>query len=148
MSESTYRIIDEIEPVGQRSFAFHPDLPFYGAMMLSPLWLALFAAANSWLLGHPRRRHHVAVGAAAVTAAWAICFIRMTWMPLWTWKYSVLAVHAVSFTLGYYMSEEQEWAAEMFEQGGGRVVGRGLTIAALNILGKILPSRRAGPLRP
>lgn len=142
-----YRILDEIDPVTESSWALHPQLAFYGSMLLATHWLAAIGAMNSFLLGHPRRRFHVALGVAALLGIYAIAFVAETYFPRVTWKYWNLLVVAIHLWLGYYLSEEQQWAAEMFEHNGGKIASLWTTLAILNALSRILlESRGRGPL--
>lgn len=140
-STAGYRILDEIEPVSQAAWAMHPELGFYGSMLLDTPYLALICAVNSYLLGHPRRKHHVAVGVAAVMTVYAIQFVGVTFFPKLAWKYFYLAAAGFHMWLGYYFNEEHTWATEMFEHAGGQVLSFWSTIAVLNALGRMLMLR-------
>jgi hypothetical protein len=139
---SGYKILDEIEPVRKDAWALHPQMPFWGSMFLPTHWLAILGAANSWMLGHPRRKHHLAVGVAALLAMYAIGFVADQWMPEVSHKYVITLLAGIHLWLGYYLTEEQEWAAEMFEQAGGKVLGLAHTIGVLRVLGALLVRRR------
>lgn len=139
----SYRILDEIEPVKQDAWALHPQLPFWGSMVLATHWLAVLACANSFMLGHPRRRRHVAVSAAALMGIYAILFLCDTCLPVWSWDYVITVAIAIHLWLGYYLTEEQEWAAEMFEEAGGQIVGLFRTILFVRMLGRLLRRRRS-----
>jgi hypothetical protein len=147
MSSARYRILDEIEPVKEHAWALHPQLPFWGSMLLITEWLAVVGVANSWLLGHPRRHLHTALGGAAIMGKWAIIFVVVSWFPEATWKYASLLLSAIRLWLGYYLNEEQEWASEMFEHSGGRIVSFRSTFALLCVMARYLPGRLIGKVR-
>ena len=138
---SGYKILDEIEPVTEASWALHPTVCFYASMLLSTPYLVAIGVANSYLLGHPRRQHHAAVGVAAVLGVYAVEFVATGFFPKVAWKYFFLAASAIHLWLGYYLSDEHEWAAEMFEHAGGKVLGWWTTLMLLQALGRILIQR-------
>ena len=139
-----YKILDEIEPVKQDAWALHPQLAFWASMAVETPWLAILGCANSYLLGHPRRKHHVAVSAAAVMAIYAIFFLCDHYVPERGVPYVFTAAIAIHLWLGYYLTEEQEWAAEMFEEAGGKIVGLFRTILLTKVLGRILIAKVRG----
>lgn len=141
MATQGYKIIDEIEPVTDRSWALHPKLTFFGSMMLPTLWLAIIGAANSFALGHPRRKHHAAVAASAVMAVWSIIFVAGAYMPEPTWKYFSLGISVVRLWLAYYLTEEQQWAAEMFAHAGGKVLSLWTTLGILRVIALLVATR-------
>ena len=141
MTTSGYRILDEIEPVTDRSWALHPQLAFYGSMMIDTPYLAAIGVANSFLLGHPRRKHHLAVGVAAVMGVYAIDFVAFTFFGPVLRKYVWLFSVGIHLWLGYYLTEEHEWASEMFEHAGGKVVSFWSTLMLLQALSRILVLR-------
>ena len=134
-----YKIIDEIDPVSDEAWALHPDLTFWATMFLPTLWLGIVGAMNSFLLGHPRRKHHAALCAAAVIVVKAIVFVAGTYFPEVTWKYWSLPVSAIRLWLAYYLTEEQTWAAQMFQHAGGKVASLRTTIAVVNVLSRLIP---------
>jgi hypothetical protein len=140
----SYKILDEIEPVKQDAWALHPQLAFWGSMVLATHWLALLGCVNSFLLGHPRRKHHVAISVAALMGVWSIFFLCDHYAPRGAIKYLVTGAIAIHLWLGYYLTEEQEWAAEMFVEAGGKLVGLFRTIFLVRVLGRILLARLRG----
>lgn len=142
--KSGYHIIDEIEPVTDQSYALHPKVAFWGSMLLPMIWQLAVSALNSFLLGHPRRKHHAALCVAAMMVTWSVVFVALAYMPVVTWKYCALIITAVRLWIAYYLSEEQSWAAEMFEQAGGKVASLRATIAILRLLAFLVIRRVNG----
>lgn len=139
--KSGYKLIDEIEPVGDNSWAMHPTVAFYASMAVDTPYLAVIGVANSFLLGHPRRKHHLAVAVAAVLGVYAVEFVTVTFFPKVAWKYVFLLAVAMHLWLGYYLTEEQQWAAEMFEFAGGKVLSWWTTVMFVQAIGRMLVVR-------
>ena len=137
MSVEDYRIIDEIEPVRERAWALSPQTPLLAAMLVgSPALAAMLGCANSFLLGHPRRRQHLPVAMATVGGCWAVVGLCLFVLPESSWKYVLLARTALKFYLGYYLADEQEWPAAVFEEAGGKVLGLRESLLFVYLVGR------------
>lgn len=136
--KSGYKLIDEIDPVADNAWALHPTVAFYAGMVMDTPYLAAIGVLNSWLLGHPRKKYHAAVAVAAVLGVYAVEFITLTFFPKIAWKYVFLIAISMHLWLGYYLTEEQQWAAEMFEFAGGRVLSWWSTVMFVQAIGRML----------
>jgi hypothetical protein len=141
-----YRIIDDVEPLSERTWAASPHLPLIAAVLCAPFWFAALSAANSRLLGHHRWRRHVLLGAAYVALHWSVAALASTHVPRAGWAYVGLLLTGARFALAYYLGEEQVDVSEMFEQAGGRTLGVGTTIVAVLILGEAVRRLRPAAL--
>ncbi|MBI4862423.1 MAG: hypothetical protein HY815_19515 [Candidatus Riflebacteria bacterium] len=141
MAGPTYRLIDEIEPVKGNAVALSPSAPLIAAMVLPVIWLAAVSVGNSWLLGHPRRVWHLKLAVAAVVSVKAIVYLAVTFLPEVSWPYIALSIVAIRLSLGYYLTDEQEWAAELYEMEGGKVVGLGYTFVLIKTLARLVTPR-------
>lgn len=137
-SDGGYRIIDEIEPVSGRSFALDPRTPLIAIAILPSVWACLMTALNSQLLGHPKRRQHWILSAQLAASVQLLVWVIKATLPRTVWPYCGLLIIGVRLGYVYYMAEEQEWAADMFKEAGGKLASFPATLAAILLLSHIV----------